>query len=77
MYNRVVVKDKKQDLKTPKPYWEQIKEDPSNILRRKTAHGRRVRLHDTDMVFSVNSYGILTNTLKVLVLIGQWLSNDS
>ncbi|KAJ5993368.1 hypothetical protein N7451_009092 [Penicillium sp. IBT 35674x] len=36
-------------------YWEQIKEDACNILRRKTARGRRVRLDDTDMVLSVNS----------------------
>ncbi|EPS32153.1 hypothetical protein PDE_07113 [Penicillium oxalicum 114-2] len=54
--NRVVVKDTKQDLtQPPSSYWEQIKEDACNILRRKTARGRRVRLDDTDMVLSVNS----------------------
>ena len=54
--NRVVVKDTKQDLtQPPRSYWDQIKEDASNILRRKTACGRRVRLDDTDMVLSVNS----------------------
>ncbi|CAG8885997.1 unnamed protein product [Penicillium salamii] len=54
--NRVVVKDTKQDLtQPPRSYWEQIKEDACNILRRKTARGRRVRLDDTDMVLSVNS----------------------
>ncbi|OQE11993.1 hypothetical protein PENFLA_c066G10716 [Penicillium flavigenum] len=55
--NRVVVKDTKQDLtQPPRSYWEQIKENPCNILRRKTARGRRVGLDDTDMVvLSVNS----------------------
>ena len=51
-----MVKDTKQDLtRPPRSYWEQIKEDACNILRRKTARGRRVRLDDTDMVLSVNS----------------------
>ena len=54
--NRVVVKDTKQDLiQPPRSYWEKIKEDARNILGRKTARGRRVRLDDTDMVLSVNS----------------------
>ncbi|KAJ5434402.1 hypothetical protein N7491_004997 [Penicillium cf. griseofulvum] len=54
--NRVVVKDIKQDLtQPPRSYWEQIKEDACNILRRKTARGRRVRLDDTNIVLSVNS----------------------
>ncbi|KAJ5998521.1 hypothetical protein N7451_006331 [Penicillium sp. IBT 35674x] len=54
--NRVVVKDTKLDLtEPPRSYWEEIKEDASNILQRKTARGRRVRLDDTDMVLSVYS----------------------
>jgi hypothetical protein len=54
--NRVVVKDTKQDLTQPsRSYWEQIKEDASKILQRKTARGRRVRLDDTDTLLSVNS----------------------
>ena len=56
MNNRVVVKITKLDLtQPPRCYWEQIKEDACNILGRKIAHGRRVRLDDTDMVLSVNS----------------------
>jgi hypothetical protein len=54
--NRVVVKDSKQDLtQPPRSFWEQIKEEASNILRRKIARGRRVRLDDTNMVLSMNS----------------------
>ncbi|KAJ5737280.1 uncharacterized protein N7483_002405 [Penicillium malachiteum] len=54
--SRVVVKDTKQDLiQPPRSYWEQMKEDACNIIGRKTARGRRVRLDDTDMVLSVNS----------------------
>jgi len=54
--NRVVVKDTKQDLtQPPRSFWEQIKEEASNILRRKIPRGRRVRLDDTNMVLSVNS----------------------
>lgn len=53
--NRVVVKDTEQDLTFwLSSYWEQIKEDANNILRRKIARSRRVRLDDTDLVLSVN-----------------------
>lgn len=50
-----MVKNTEQDLTfRPSSYWEQIKEDASNILRRKIARSRRVRLDDTDLVLSVN-----------------------
>ncbi|KAJ9481151.1 hypothetical protein VN97_g12352 [Penicillium thymicola] len=35
-------------------YWERIKDTAGNILRRKIAHNRRVRLDDTNLVVSVN-----------------------
>lgn len=54
--NRVVVKDTKASLtQPPRSYWEQIKENAGNILRRKSARSRRLRLDDTDMLLSVNS----------------------
>lgn len=54
--NRVVVKDTKQDLTLPpSSYWEDIKKEANNILRRKIARSRRVRLDDTNMVLSVKS----------------------
>lgn len=53
--NRVVVKDKEQELtSSPSSYWEQIKEDAEGILRQKIARGRRVILDDTALVLSVN-----------------------
>lgn len=54
--NRVLVKDTKQDLaRPPKSYWEQIKQEAGEILRRKAARSREVRLDGSDMVLSVSS----------------------
>lgn len=54
--NRVVVKDTKEDLTLrPSTYWEEIKREANDILRRKIARSRRVRLDDTNMVLSVKS----------------------
>jgi hypothetical protein len=53
--NRVVAKDTEQDLALPpSSYWERIKDTAGNVLRRKIAHNRRVRLDDTNLVVSVN-----------------------
>ncbi|KAI2734473.1 hypothetical protein DTO013E5_9156 [Penicillium roqueforti] len=53
--NRVVAKDTEQDLALPpSSYWERIKYTTGNVLRRKIAHTRRVRLDDTNLVVSVN-----------------------
>jgi hypothetical protein len=50
------VKDTKQDLTLrPSTYWEEIKREANDILRRKIARSRRVRLDDTNMVLSVKS----------------------
>ncbi|KAJ5320144.1 hypothetical protein N7508_000427, partial [Penicillium antarcticum] len=42
-----------------------IKEDASNILRRKIARGRRVRLDNTDIVLLVNSYRSIDKHFEV------------
>ncbi|CAI7580189.1 unnamed protein product [Penicillium pancosmium] len=53
--NRVVVKDTEQDLTSPpSSHWDQIAETAGNLLRRKIARRRRVRLDDTELVLSVN-----------------------
>jgi hypothetical protein len=53
--NRVVAKNTEQDLALPpSSYWEQIRETAGNVLRRKIARNRRVRLDDTNLVVSVN-----------------------
>lgn len=51
----MVAKDTEQDLALPpRSYWGRIKDTAGNILRRKIAHNRRVRLDDTNLVVSVN-----------------------
>lgn len=56
MNDRVILKDTKQDLTQPRTsYWKRMEEDTSNVLRRQTARGRRVKLDDTEMMLSVNS----------------------
>ena len=53
--NRVVAKDTEQDLAlTPRSYWQDIKQKAENVLCRKIARNRRVRLDDTTVVVSVN-----------------------
>jgi hypothetical protein len=53
--NRVVAKDTEQDLALdPSSYWQDIRQKAENILRRKIARNRRVRLDDTTVVVSVN-----------------------
>ncbi|KAJ5678756.1 hypothetical protein N7462_007000 [Penicillium macrosclerotiorum] len=53
--SRVVAKNTEQDLALlPSFYWERIKDTAGNILRRKIAYNRRVRLDDTNLVVSVN-----------------------
>ncbi|KAJ5543730.1 hypothetical protein N7513_007238 [Penicillium frequentans] len=53
--NRVVAKDTEQDLALPpSSYWERIEDTARDVLRRKIAHNRRVRLDDTNVVVSVN-----------------------
>lgn len=48
--NCVVAKDTEQDLALlPRSYWERIKNAAGNILWRKIAHNRRVRLDDTNL----------------------------
>lgn len=53
--NRAVKKDTEQDLALPPScYWQKIKEEAADRLRRKIASDRRVRLDDTSVVVSVN-----------------------
>ena len=53
--NRVVAKDTEQDLGLdPNSYWSGIKQKAEDLLRRKIACNRRVRLDDTTVVVSVN-----------------------
>ncbi|GCB28273.1 hypothetical protein AAWM_11158 [Aspergillus awamori] len=53
--NRVVAKDTEQDLGLdPNSYWSGIKQKAEDLLRRKIARNRRVRLDDTTVVVSVN-----------------------
>ncbi|GFN21441.1 uncharacterized protein AtWU_11250 [Aspergillus tubingensis] len=53
--NRVVAKDTEQDLGLdPHSYWSGIKQKAEDLLRRKIARNRRVRLDDTTVVVSVN-----------------------
>ncbi|GCB27611.1 hypothetical protein AAWM_10496 [Aspergillus awamori] len=53
--NRVVAKDTEQDLGLdPNSYWSGIEQKAEDLLRRKIARNRRVRLDDTTVVVSVN-----------------------